>query len=140
MLPSLAAVIVGGLAGTTLRLLVDVAMPHDVAQFPLSTLVVNTLGALALGALVGAFWSRPSTPGWLRAGLGTGLLGSFTTFSAVAASVVTQTSAGAWQLSVWYLLATLVLGVAAAWAGVAGGLWIARRGQDAARGKHGDVT
>jgi len=127
MLASLAAVFAGGLVGTTVRLLLDTVMPHDATQFPLSTFVINVVGAAVLGILVGALWSSPRTPGWMRAGLGTGLLGSFTTFSAVASSLVAQAAAGQWALAAVYLVATVVLGVAAAWAGLATGQWLARR-------------
>jgi len=55
----------------------------------------------------------------LRAGLGVGLLGSFTTFSALAVSFVALADAGEWATAVGYLIATMVAGLAAAWAGVA---------------------
>ena len=43
-----------------------------------------------------------------------GLLGSFTTFSALAVSLVSLTAAGFGMLALAYLVATLVLGLAAA--------------------------
>ena len=82
----LLAVLVGGAVGTALRLGIDTVIPHGDADFPVSTLAINTLGAFVLGVLVGRVWS--TAPGWLRAGLGAGLLGSFTTFSALAVSLV----------------------------------------------------
>ena len=59
-------------------------------------------------------------PQWLKAALGPGLLGSFTTFSAVMVSLVALVSADSWALAAVYLLSTLVLGFAAA----ALGLWL----------------
>jgi CrcB protein len=112
----LLAVVIGGLVGTGARFAIDGALLHQDDQFPLSTLIVNVLGAFALGFLVARVW--PTAPSWLRAGLGVGLLGSFTTFSAVAVSLVSLTAAGGGMLALAYLAATLVLGLAAAWLGL----------------------
>lgn len=112
----IAAVMVGGAVGTTLRLSIDAALPHGNTGFPVSTLIINTLGAFALGMLVAWVWRKASS--WLRAGLGAGMLGSFTTFSAVAVSLVALATSGQWMLVVIYLLATLVLGLGAAWLGL----------------------
>ena len=112
----LAAVFVGGLIGTSLRLLIDLALAHDLDEFALSTLLVNTLGAFALGLLVAALW--PRVPGWMRAGLGPGILGSFTTCSALAVSVVALTQAGDLVGAVLTAVLSIGLGMLAAWAGL----------------------
>lgn len=112
----LAAVAVGGAVGTALRLGIDLGIPHADDSFPVSTLLINTVGAFALGMLVARVW--PTASSWLRAGLGAGLLGSFTTFSAVAVSLVSLASSGSWMLAAGYLAATLVLGLGAAWLGL----------------------
>jgi fluoride exporter len=113
----LAAVLVGGVVGTGLRLAIDAAIPHGDTEFPLSTLVINAVGAFLLGAVVARIWS--TAPSWLRAGLGAGLLGSFTTFSAFAVSLVSLTAAGEVVPALGYLGLTLVLGLGAAWLGLA---------------------
>lgn len=113
----LAAVLVGGVVGTGLRLAIDTAVPHTDSTFPLSTLVINSVGAFLLGALVARLWG--TAPSWLKAGLGAGLLGSFTTFSAFAVSLVSLTTAGDWTTALGYLGLTLVLGLGAAWLGLA---------------------
>ncbi len=110
------AVIVGGLVGTGLRLAIDTALPHTDLGFPWSTLVINTLGAFTLAVLVARVWA--GAPSWLRAGLGAGLLGSFTTFSALAVSLVSLAAGGEWMPALAYLAATLVLGLGAAWLGL----------------------
>lgn len=111
------AVLLGGLIGTALRLGVDAALPHAETGFPFSTLVVNVLGSFLLGLVVARLW--PVAPAWLRAGLGPGVLGSFTTFSALAVSLVALADAGEWALAIAYLAATLALGLGAAFAGLA---------------------
>lgn len=113
---SIVAVLVGGALGTGLRLGVDLLLPHGGAEFPLGTLVVNVVGAFALGLLVGRFWSTASE--WLKAGLGPGLLGSFTTFSAVALSAVELTDAGAAPTALVYVAASVAGGLLAAVAGL----------------------
>jgi CrcB protein len=110
------AVLAGGLIGTGLRLGIDALLPHGASQFPLSTLVVNVAGAFLLGMLVARVW--PVAPPWLRFGLGTGLLGSFTTFSALMASLFELVSAGEAVVALGYLLASLALGIGAGWAGL----------------------
>lgn len=106
-----AAVLVGGIVGTLLRLLVVAVVPPD--TFPLGTLLANLLGAFALAVLAG--WLPDADPR-LRALVGTGVLGSFTTFSAITVDVV---ALGARPLaSATYVVLTL-----------AGGLVVARLGR-----------
>jgi CrcB protein len=109
------AVVVGGLVGTSLRLGIDALLPHDPAGFPVSTLMINVIGSFALGLLVARAW--PTAPAWLRLGLGTGLLGSFTTFSAVMASLLDLASRAP-MVGLGYLLASVVAGFGAAAVGL----------------------
>jgi fluoride exporter len=112
----LLAVLVGGAVGTALRLGVDVVLPHGGSTFPVGTLLVNLAGSFALAVLVARVW--PSAAEWVRAGLGPGLLGSFTTFSALAVSAVDLTSAGAGPVAVVYVVVSVVGGLAAALLGL----------------------
>ncbi len=85
------AVAVGGALGTGLRLLADVVVPA-----PWALILVNSLGAAALVVLVLGVWPRnPRAPRWLREGLGTGVLGAFTTLSAVSLAFVAPVEAHA---------------------------------------------
>ncbi len=113
---TLVAVLLGGLLGTGLRLLIDTVLPHGDAGFPWSSLLVNVVGSFVLALLVARVW--PSAPAWLRAGLGTGLIGSFTTFSALIVSLLTLTRAGMPLLALVYLLVSLAGGLAAALLGL----------------------
>ena len=90
------------------------------ADFPWGTLSVNVLGSLAMGVLAG--WLA------LRAGLSwaadarlfllTGILGGFTTFSAFSLDAVLLWERGAaWQAGA-YVLASVVLSIAALGAGL----------------------
>lgn len=121
------AVAVGGLLGTGLRLAFDLAFAPPAGAFPLETLVINLAGTFALGWLVGGLWTRPATPMWLKAGLGSGVLGSFTTLSAVMAAVVVLTSDGAFWVGAGYLLASVVGGIGLAALGLELGSHLAHR-------------
>lgn len=103
---------IGGL-GAVARFLLDGAISSRVrAGFPLGTLVVNLGGAFALGALVGA---AVGSSAYRLAG--TGLLGAFTTFSTWTLESHRLGEEGELGLGALNLMASLVLGVAAAWAG-----------------------
>jgi CrcB protein len=117
------AVFLGGAIGTALRLELDAAVVHRDDQFPLSTLLINVVGSFLLALFVARLW--PVVPAWLRAGLGPGLLGGFTTFSAVVVSMVTLASDSMVVQALGYLGITLVLGFGAA----ALGFWVGRRGE-----------
>lgn len=117
---ALIAVFLGGVVGTGLRLELDALLPHHDNEFPLDTLLINVVGSLVLAIFVARLW--PVVPQWVRAGLGPGLLGGFTTFSAVMVSMVTLAANSDIVLALAYLLLTLVLGFGAS----ALGFWIAR--------------
>lgn len=118
---TIAAVLVGGFLGTGLRLGADLLVPVPDDVIPISTLTVNLLGSLLLGVAVARVW--PAVPGWVRGGLGTGLLGSFTTFSAVVLVASRFTVDGDPMLAIAYLLVSVVGGLGAAGLG----LGLARR-------------
>ena len=117
---TLLAVFVGGALGTAVRLLLDATLVHRDDQFPLSTLLINVIGSLVLAIFVARLW--PVVPEWMRAALGPGLLGGFTTFSAVMLSMVSLAASNHILLAVGYLVGTLLLGFGAA----ALGLWLGR--------------
>ncbi|MDZ7705200.1 MAG: fluoride efflux transporter CrcB [Trueperaceae bacterium] len=77
-------VMIGGAFGALCRYLLTIGMQSLLrgtswATFPLATLVVNVVGSLLLSLLF--HLSTPAlSPNW-RLALGTGFLGSFTTFS-----------------------------------------------------------
>lgn len=111
-LVAIVAAFLGGVCGTGSRFLLDTVIPHTDSEFPFSTLLVNVVGAFLLGLVVARLWSR--FPDWIRVAIGTGFLGSFTTFSAVMVSLVAQTAAGQWWMVIVYLLVSLILGFTAA--------------------------
>lgn len=113
----------GGAVGAVARyvVLVGVARLWGSA-FPWGTLTVNVVGSFILGALVeilALVWS----PGeGVRALLVVGMLGAFTTFSTFSLDVVTLYERGALAAAAAYIIASVVLSVAALFAG----LWVFR--------------
>ncbi|MET4135689.1 CrcB family protein [Pseudarthrobacter sp. PvP090] len=112
-----AAVAAGGLIGTELRYGAGLVFPETAGTIPWTTLVINVVGSFVLAALTTVWIARPRTAFWLRAGLGPGLLGSFTTFSAVVFVIDQQFRAGFHAGWLAYLGLSLVLGLGAAAAG-----------------------
>jgi len=121
----LIAVFCGGLLGTLLRLMVDLALPHSSpGEISGSTVVVNIVGSFVLGLLVAHFWLKPATPEWVKLAVGPGLLGSFTTFSAIALNVVGAVDETRPVDGVLALGGSVICGLVAAWAGLRLGGWL----------------
>lgn len=121
------AVAAGGLMGTELRYGLGLAFPNLPGAVPWATMVINVGGSFVLAVLTTIWIARPQTPFWLRAGLGPGLLGSFTTFSAVVFSVDQLARAGEHMAWAAYLVLSVLLGLAAAGLGWRFGTLVAVR-------------
>jgi fluoride exporter len=112
-----AAVAVGGLLGTELRYAAGLLFPETAGAVPWTTLAINVAGSFVLATLTTIWIARPKTAFWLRAGIGPGLLGSFTTFSALVIAIDQQLRGGFHATWLAYLGLSLVLGLGAAAAG-----------------------
>ena len=127
---SLGLVFLGGAAGTALRAAASEVGP-PLRGVPVTVLVVNVVGAFLLGLLLQRLHRAGPDDGRrrdLRLLLGTGLLGGFTTYSALAADTAALLSGGRAGSAVLYAGGTLVLGLAAALLGLrCGGLRSAAR-------------
>ncbi len=110
----------GGAAGAAMRYLVMIAAAHLWGiTFPWGTLTVNVVGSFILGALVEVMALTWSVSEGVRAFLVVGMLGAFTTFSTFSLDVVTLYERGEWGLAIAYVLASVILSVAALFAGLA---------------------
>ena len=129
--PGLVALVgAGGALGTTARFWLTTALPPG-DGWPAATFAANLLGAFLLGLLLEALVRRgPETPvaRRLRLALGTGVLGGFTTFSSLAIEIERLAAGGSAGLGLAYGVASVVLGLLCALAGV--GI-AARRGRPA---------
>jgi len=108
----------GGTVGVLARALLT--QPAAPGAWPWRTFAVNVLGSLLLGALL-ALLQRGPDVGRRRAvrlGVGTGVLGGFTTYSTFALEVEQLVVTGHVVTGVAYALGSVVLGVVAAGAGL----------------------
>lgn len=120
------AVAAGALLGGESRYGLSLLFGNDPGGLPWLTLTINIAGSAVLGFLTG-WWTLRPAPFWLRAGIGPGMLGSFTTFSAVMFSVDQLAMNGHHYVWALYLVLSVLAGLAAAWSGVVAGRRTAQR-------------
>ncbi|WP_397422488.1 fluoride efflux transporter CrcB [Phenylobacterium sp.] len=122
---TLVLVAAGGAAGAVARYLIGLqTLRLFGAAWPYGTLAVNVLGGFLMGALAGLLAIRGGPDQEkLRLLLSVGVLGGFTTFSAYSLEVVAMIERRAWLQAATYSLGSVVLSVAALFAG----LWLIRR-------------
>lgn len=107
-------VFVGGGLGAVLRHGVNrLAFLTWGAAFPVGTMIVNVVGSLIMGLLIGIFAAYPAISQPARLFLTTGLLGGFTTFSAFSLDALTLYERGQIGLALAYVAASVVLSLAA---------------------------
>ncbi len=113
------AFLVAAAVGAPARALVDRRVQERAhGAFPRGTFVVNVSGCLALGLLtgLGLYHGLGATP---RTVLGTGGLGAYTTFSTFTFETVRLAEAGAAVAAFRNVAASMIVGLAAAAAGLA---------------------
>jgi CrcB protein len=116
----LALVAAGGAIGTGLREVVTLVVPQ-VQEFPVATFAINLVGAFALGLLLESLARSGPDVGrrrGIRLFVGTGLLGGFTTYSALATATAMLGADGYVWWAVAYALGTVVLGAVMSTAGI----------------------
>lgn len=125
MLTKLVIVALGGAAGSVLRYLLSgyaqslgQRLSWPGAMFPWGTLAVNLIGSLLVGVLA-ELAARAILPPGMRLLLVVGLLGGFTTLSAMSLETADLLAGREWWLAALNLAATAVLGVLLALAGSA---------------------
>ena len=90
-------------------------------DFPWGLLIINVTGCLVMGLIAGWLAFKAQLP-WsqdLRLFLTTGLLGGYTTFSAFSLDFATLWERGAQGYAIIYVLASVVLSLAAVFVGLA---------------------
>jgi CrcB protein len=114
---------IGGAAGAVARHLLSTwcTQAAHAPGFPLGTFAVNLAGCLLVGVLAGCVGRFGAFEADARLLLMTGLLGGFTTFSAFGLETVQLLRRGEWWLAGGYAGGSLLLGIAAVFAG----LWLA---------------
>jgi len=117
-LVTLGLVFLGGAMGTALR---ATLLFESLAggKNPFALMAVNTAGSLALGFLIGNLRHRATSAQLekIRVFVGTGLIGGFTSYSALAL-LSAETLLSDTSVAIVFGLGSLVLGVVAAWLGL----------------------
>ncbi|MEX0928348.1 MAG: CrcB family protein [Balneolales bacterium] len=111
----------GGAIGAMLRYGFILIFPPVEGAFPLTIFAENMVGSFLLGLLVslaGKRW-KPSWPA--QSFFGTGLLGSFTTFSNFSMELVALIDGGQSVAALVYVMLSIIAGLASAFAGLAAG-------------------
>jgi CrcB protein len=123
------AVFAGGCMGTLARYGVTLHLHQSPHAFPWTIVSINVIGALLLGVLGGSlFTSRPESV-TLRLFLGAGILGGWTTYSAIVVGLLTFAHFGEWILLVVNMVAAGLLPFAGASIGLVVGNSIVRMGR-----------
>ena len=118
MLGTLGLVAAGGAIGAVMRFGVVLGAQRVFgAEFPVGTLAVNVVGSFLMGIIAAMLVDR--TDPRLVPFLMTGVLGGFTTFSAFSLDAVALWERGALGLAAIYVVASVLLSIAALVAGLA---------------------
>lgn len=124
----LALVALGGGAGSALRWLVaEWALARFGPAFPWGTFIANVSGALLMGLAMGFLLAREASGNDPAQGLSwkllicSGLIGGYTTFSALAWESLRLLEAGSLMRAGLNILATAAIGLLAVWLGAVAG-------------------
>ena len=107
----------GAILGTGARLALGAAWPVVGTAFPWTTLVINVVGSVLVGLAAAVMERHPEPRPWTRPFVLTGVLGSFTTYSAFAVETNRLLVVRPLFAAV-YVVATVAGGVGAAAAGL----------------------
>ena len=107
------AVLIGGFSGGILRAALGL-----VVVSPIAILLVNLVGAFLL-----SFWTywgieRGAFPSWVNLGVGTGLIGAFTTFSTFNVELISLFDEGRKGAALLYITSSYLGGLLLAWLGM----------------------
>jgi len=114
----LAALAGGGALGALSRYSLSLALPTEAAQFPWCTFLINVSGSAVLGFFLILMVERFPKASLARSVIGAGFIGGYTTFSTFIVEALLLIRDGHAQLAFAYLMASSIVGLLAAAAGV----------------------
>ena len=109
----------GGAAGSILRYLMgNLLLGLNPAAFPYGTLVANLAGSFLLGLLTETWLKNRKVSSEITAAVGTGMIGSFTTFSAFSVETLGLLKEDHYYLAFLYFFLSIAGGLFFAWIGL----------------------
>ena len=110
----------GGAIGSASRYFVGLLVKRYFSlQFPMGTFIVNIMGCLLIGLLIGFFAKSEDSRDGLQLLWITGFCGGFTTFSSFAAESIDLIKNDQIGLALLYIGGSIVLGLLTVWIGIA---------------------
>ena len=110
---------IGGALGAMARFAVGNAVGALPNGFPVSTFLINIVGSVAMGVLVGILArTTPQYQNEIRLFVAVGIFGGFTTFSSFSLDAITLIERGDFLLATLYVVGSVVLSLAGLWMGL----------------------
>jgi CrcB protein len=107
------------LGGMARHFFTDLGVRWFGAAFPWGTLFVNVLGSFVIGLFLALTVKEWDVSANMKLFVMTGFCGGYTTFSAFSLQTLNLVQAGEWLRAAAYILGSVVLCLAAVWAGYA---------------------
>jgi CrcB protein len=111
---------IGGALGAMARYGVGTAIAAPANGFPAATFLINVVGSLAMGVLVGTLAkTTPQFANEIRLFVAVGIFGGFTTFSSFSLDAISMIERGDFVLATAYIVGSVLLSLAGLYVGLA---------------------
>lgn len=114
---SIMLVFLGGGLGSVVRYLAGLSLSKSINAFPYQTFLVNVIGSLLIGLLLGYFNTQESTSPQWKLLLVTGFCGGFTTFSTFSFETISLIKTNQIGTAFLYVMLSLIIGIVATYIG-----------------------